>query len=227
MQRSKNYLESKKILKKEKYPLDKAIELVKETSKTKFDSSIELHINLNLNTKGDQSIRGVVDLPYPTGKEIRIAVLASSAKQKEAKKAGAKVVGGEDLIEKIKKGFLDFDLMIAEPAMMSKIGKLGKILGEKGLMPNPKSGTVTSDIKETVKKFTEGRIEFRMDKTKNIHQVIGKASFEDKKIKENILVLFKAIIATRPDGNKGAYINNFSLVSTMGPGIKVEASSVR
>ncbi|TES97717.1 50S ribosomal protein L1, partial [Patescibacteria group bacterium] len=178
MRRGKNYKESKKLLVKRIYPLKEAIELVKKTAKTKFDGSIELHVALDLGKKGDQSVRGTVDLPNPTGKKVRVAVFVEKAKQAEVKKAGAEIVGENDLIEKVSKGFSDFEVAIATPTMMKKMGKLGKVLGQKGLMPSPKAGTITPDPAKLVEQFQKGRIEIRADKLGSVHQVVGKVSFD-------------------------------------------------
>ncbi|MFC1686333.1 50S ribosomal protein L1 [Patescibacteria group bacterium] len=227
MSRSKNYKESKKLITKKTYPLGEAIEVVKKTAKTKFDSSIELHIKLNLGKKGDHSVRTTVDLPNPTGKKVRVAVFAEKAKHAEIKKAGAEVVGEDDLVEKVSKGFCDFEVAIATPTMMKKMGKLGKVLGQKGLMPNPKAGTISKDPAKLVAEFQKGKIEIRADKEGSVHQLVGKVSFDDKKLSQNILAIYHAVLVAKPEGLKGNYLASVHLASTMGPSIKVDVSSLK
>ncbi len=227
MKRGKNYKAFREKLTQSKYPLDEALKLIKENSKTKFDASVELHIKLNLSKKGEQSVRGTVDLPNPTGKKVKIAVFAEAEKQKEVKAAGAEIVGADDLVEKVSKGFTDFDVAIATPAMMPKIGKLGKVLGVLGLMPNPKAGTITPDPGKLVEQFQKGRIEFRVDKMGNIHEMVGKVSLDAEKLKENILVIYQGVAAAKPEGTKGTFVQNVTLASTMGPGIKVDLTSLK
>ncbi len=227
MKRGKNYKAFREKLTQSKYSLDEALGLVKENNKTKFDASIELHIHLNLSKKGDQSVRGTVDLPNPTGKKVRIAVFAEAEKQKEAKDAGAKIVGADDLVEKVSRGFTDFDVVIATPQMMPRIGKLGKVLGVLGLMPNPKAGTITPEPGKLVEQFQKGRIEFRNDKLNNIHQVVGKVSMKPEKVKENVLAIYHAVSQAKPEGVKGSFIQNMTLASTMGPGIRIDLTSLK
>ncbi|KAF2960039.1 50S ribosomal protein L1 [Thermotoga sp. 38H-to] len=226
---SKRYLEAKKLVDRTKYyDLDEAIELVKKTATAKFDETIELHIQTGIDyRKPEQHIRGTVVLPHGTGKEVRVLVFAKGEKAKEALEAGADYVGAEDLVEKIEKeGFLDFDVAIATPDMMRVIGRLGKILGPRGLMPSPKSGTVTQEVAEAVKEFKKGRIEVRTDKTGNIHIPVGKRSFDNEKLKENIISAVRQIMQMKPAGVKGQFIKKAVLSSTMGPGIKLNLQSL-
>jgi len=227
VRRGKNYKESKKLLVKRIYPLKEAIELVKKTAKTKFDGSIELHVALDLGKKSDQSVRGTVDLPNPTGKKVRVAVFVEKAKQAEVKKAGAEIVGENDLIEKVSKGFSDFEVAIATPTMMKKMGKLGKVLGQKGLMPSPKAGTITPDPAKLVEQFQKGRIEIRADKLGSVHQVVGKVSFDDQKLNQNILTIYHTVISAKPEGLKGSYLKSVCLASTMGPSVGVDIASLK
>lgn len=221
--RSKRYQELKKKVKEKLYPLDEALKLVKETSKTKFDASVEVHIKLGIDlTKPDQQVRGTLVLPNPIGKKIRIAAFVTEGKKDEVKKAGADIIGGEELIQKIKETEkCDFDVAVAEPAMMRHLAKIGKILGTKGLMPNPKNETVTLDPAKAVRELKAGKISFKTDPMGIIHQVIGKVSFDIKKLKENYNALYEAIKKYKPDKVKGEYIKSITLCSTMGPGIKV------
>lgn len=204
------------------YSVSEAVELAKKTSTTKFDSSVEIHIRLGVNpTAADQQVRGTVALPNGTGKTKRIAVICASDKEKEAKDAGADKVG-ESLIAEIEKGKVDFDILVASPDMMTQIGKLGKVLGTKGLMPNPKAGTVTPEVGQAVKELKAGRVEFKVDKDAVVHQTIGKVSFDAKKLEENYSVFMDAIKHAKPSGVKGTYIRSINLSTTMGPGIKIE-----
>lgn len=205
-----------------KYGLDEAIKLVKLASWAKFNESVDLSLSVNQSAKKSDSIRGLVNLPYGNGKTIKVAVLTKGDKIKEAESAGADVVGAEDLAEKISKGFLEFDVLLATPDMMPQVGKLGKILGSKGLMPNPKSGTVTNEIGKTVKEFKSGKVEFRMEKGGVVHLMIGKINFDDNKIKENALVAIEAVRKAKPSSVKGDFFKSGSLSSTMGPGIKID-----
>ncbi|HCZ05799.1 MAG: large subunit ribosomal protein [Thermotogota bacterium] len=210
------------------YSLDEAVKLVKETANAKFDETIELHIKTGIDPrKSDQQIRSSISLPHGTGKSVKVLVFAKGEKAKEAEEAGADYVGAEDLVEKIEKeGFLDFDVAIATPDMMRIIGRLGRILGPKGLMPSPKSGTVTEDIANAVKEFKAGRIEVRTDKTGNIHLPVGKRSFDDEKLKENIISAIQQIEKLRPAAMKGKLFQKVVLASTMGPGIKLDISEL-
>lgn len=225
MGHSKRFLElTKKIDKNKVYELAEAVKLVKETATTKFDSAIELHFRLGIDPKkGDQQIRGTVVLPHGIGKSKKIAAFVSEDKVKEARDAGADLVGSEDLIQKIKKtGKCDFEIAIASPDMMPKLAPIAKVLGPKGLMPSPKNETITADIKKTIEELKKGKIAFKNDDTANIHQVVGKASFDDEKLIENIKTFVKAIEKNKPETSKGTYINAIYLTSTMGPAVKME-----
>jgi large subunit ribosomal protein L1 len=205
------------------YSLAEAVKLIKEKATAKFDETIEVAINLNLDTrKADQSIRGMISLPHGTGRSVRVAVFAKDAKAEEAKKAGADIVGDDDLAESIKKGELNFDRCIATPDMMGVVGKVAKVLGPKGLMPNPKLGTVTVNVAQAVKDAKGGQIEFRAEKAGIIHAGVGKASFSEKQLIENIQFLADTVGKTRPSGIKGNYIKKVSLSSTMGPAVRVD-----
>ncbi len=223
--RSKKYTEAvSKIEKGKVYTKEEAIKLVKETSTSSFDGSIELAIRLNLDTKkADQQLRGAIVLPKGTGKSNKVLVVARGPKATEAREAGADFVGDTDILEKIEKeNWFDFDTMIATPDMMPLLGKLGKVLGPKGLMPNPKTGTVTMDIKKAVEEVKAGRVEYRTDTFGNIHGVIGKASFSEEDLLENFNAFMGQILRIKPSTVKGDYIKNVSISSTMGPGIKIE-----
>ena len=205
------------------YPIDEAIALTKKLSKTKFDASIEIHFRLGIDPKkGDQQIRSAVSLPHGTGKTIKVAAFVSPEKEKEVKAAGADYVGGEDLIAEIKKTEkTDFQVAVAEPTMMRFLGQIAKILGTRGLMPSPKNETVTPDPAKAVAELKKGKISFKNDDTSNLHAVIGKTSFEDKQLLENYEVILGAIKKAKPTGSKGVYLQNISLSSSMGPGIKI------
>jgi large subunit ribosomal protein L1 len=204
------------------YTPEEAVALAKKTSVTKFDSSVEFHINLNLDLKNsEQQVRGSLVLPAGTGKTKKVCAIVSTEKEKEAKDAGADFVGGGDLIAKIEKGWLDFDIVVATPDMMAQLGKIGKILGTKGLMPNPKIGTVTQNVGNIIKEIKKGMVEYRADKNGIIHLVIGKVSFSEKDLLDNFNLVMETIIKAKPSGVKGTYINSVSISTTMGPGIKV------
>ena len=223
--RSKKYTEAvSKVEKGKLYTKEEAVKLVKETSTSKFDGSIEIAMRLNLDTKkADQQLRGAIVLPKGTGKTNRVLVVARGPKATEAKEAGADFVGDTDILEKIEKeNWFEFDTMIATPDMMPLLGKLGKVLGPKGLMPNPKTGTVTMDIKKAVEEVKAGRVEYRTDSFGNIHGVIGKASFSDEDLLENLNAFVAQILRIKPASVKGDYVKNISISSTMGPGIKIE-----
>jgi len=226
--RGKRYLETIKLVDRDKfYPFVEAIDLLTKTSPTKFDATVEVHIQTGLDPKkADQNLRGTVGMPAGLGKTIKILVFAEGAHATEAKKAGADYVGSEDLIEKIKGGWLDFDLAIATPDLMSKIGQLGKTLGTKGLMPNPKSGTVTANPAKTVEEFKKGKVEFKLDKDAIVHLGFGKISMGVEGLTNNFMTLYKAIMAAKPASAKGIYLKKITLSSTMGPGIKVNLSSL-
>ncbi len=206
-------------------PLEGAVTLVKKCANAKFDETVELHVRLGVDPKqADQQVRGTVGLPHGLGKSKKIAVVVRGEKQKDAKAAGADVVGAEDLIEQISKGFTDFDILVATPDMMKDLSKLGKVLGPKGLMPNPKSGTVTMDIPKTVKELKAGRVEYKVDDYGIIHVPVGKASFSADKLVGNAKTVLDAILKAKPAASKGIYMISVTMASTMGPGIKVEVS---
>lgn len=225
MKKGKKYLEAlKQVDKNQTYTKEEAIELVKKTSITKFDSTVELALRLNLDPKkADQQLRGAIVLPNGTGKSKKVLVITKGEQAKLAKEAGADYVGDVDMLEKIEKeNWFDFDVMIATPDMMPTLGKLGKILGPKGLMPNPKTGTVTTDTAKAVKDVKNGRVEYRTDSYGNVHIPIGKTSFETNKLVENLDAFMNLIIKTKPAVVKGKYLKNVSVSSTMGPGVKID-----
>jgi large subunit ribosomal protein L1 len=215
---------------KKAYPLTDAVKLVKQNAsqaQRKFDETVEIAVNLNIDTKqSDQTVRAMVQLPHGTGKSLRVAVFAKGEKADEAKKAGADIVGGDDLAEKINGGFADFDRVIATPDMMGTVGKLGKVLGPRGLMPNPKLGTVTANVTEAIKAAKAGSIEFRAEKAGIVQAGIGKASFTEQAILENARAFLGALAKARPTGVKGTYISRVTLSSTMGPGVKVDIGTL-
>ena len=209
------------------YPLDEAVKLVKSRATAKFDETIEVAMNLGVDPRhADQMVRGVVSLPNGTGRTARVAVFAKGAKADEAKRAGADIVGAEDLAEQVQKGEINFDRCIATPDMMGIVGRLGKVLGPRGLMPNPKVGTVTMDVTQAVKDATGGAVEFRVEKAGIVHAGVGKASFEEKAIAENVRALIDSVIKAKPAGAKGHYVKRISISSTMGPGVKIALDSV-
>jgi large subunit ribosomal protein L1 len=209
------------------YPLDEAVKLVKARATAKFDETIEVALNLGVDPRhADQMVRGVVSLPNGTGRTARVAVFAKGAKADEAKKAGADIVGAEDLAEEVQKGNIDFDRCIATPDMMGVVGRLGKVLGPRGLMPNPKVGTVTMDVTQAVKDAKGGAVEFRVEKAGIVHAGVGKASFGEDAISENVRALIDSVVKAKPAGAKGTYLKRISLSSTMGPGVKVALGSV-
>ncbi len=228
MKRSKKYRKATEQLDSSKeYALNEGIKFVKENAFAKFDESIELSIRLGVDPKySDQIVRGNVVLPFGTGKKVRVLVLTKGEKEKEAKEAGADFVGSDEYIEKINSGWADVDAIVATPDMMSTIGKLGKILGPKGLMPNPKSGTVTFDVAKAVKELKAGRVEFRVDKAGNVGAAIGKASFSAENLYDNAKMLLDAIIRAKPTSAKGQYLKNITLSSTMGIGVKLNTQSI-
>jgi large subunit ribosomal protein L1 len=209
------------------YALDDAVRLVKQRANTKFDETIEVAINLGVDPRhADQMVRGVVSLPNGSGRSARVAVFAKGAKADEARKAGADVVGAEDLAEQVSKGEINFDRCIATPDMMGIVGRLGKVLGPRGLMPNPKVGTVTMDVTQAVKDAKGGAVEFRVEKAGIVHAGVGKASFDEKAISQNVRALVDSVVKAKPAGAKGTYLKKVSLSSTMGPGVKVALGSV-
>ncbi len=209
------------------YPVEEAVSLVKSKASAKFDETVEIAMNLSVDPRhADQMVRGVVSLPHGTGKTVRVAVFAKADKADEAKKAGADLVGAEDLAEKIQKGEMNFDRCIATPDMMGVVGRLGKVLGPKGLMPNPKLGTVTMDVAKAVKDAKGGQVEFRAEKQGIIHAGVGKASFTEKQIKENVDAFVEAILKAKPSGVKGKYLKGLALSSTMGPGVKIDTAGL-
>ena len=227
MKKGKRYAELAKLVDRSVlYDPSEAAKLVCETGKAKFDETVELHVRLGVDSRhADQQVRGAVVLPHGTGRTKRVLVLAKGPKADEAKEAGAEFVGDDDMIDKIQKeNWFDFDVIIATPDMMGKLGRLGKVLGPKGLMPNPKAGTVTMDVTKAVNEVKAGKIEYRLDKSNIIHCPVGKVSFGPEKIEENVKALMEAIIKAKPAAAKGQYIKSCSLASTMGPGIKVNAT---
>lgn len=221
--RSKKYRAAAELLEFGKvYTADEAVDLVKKTATAKFDETIEMHVRLGVDPKyNDQQVRGALVLPHGTGKSKRVLVFAKGEKAQEAEKAGADFVGAEDLAEKIKGGWFDFDVAVASPDMMGVVGRLGKLLGPRGLMPNPKLGTVTPDLAKAIAEQKAGKIEYRTDKAGNIHCPIGKASFENDKLKENYQSLLDTLIRVKPAAAKGQYVRSITLSATMGPGVAV------
>ena len=216
-----------KVDRTKRYTLDEAIKLVKEVAYANFDESVDIAVRLGVDPRhSDQMVRGAVVLPHGIGKKIRVLVFAKGGKEKEALEAGADYVGAEEYIEKIKQGWLEFDRVIAIPQMMGQVGKLGKILGPRGLMPNPKMGTVTMDVANAVKEAKAGKIEYKVDKAGIVHAPVGRVSFDEQKLKENILTLIEDILKRKPASAKGTYIKSITISSTMGPGIKVDPQSI-
>ncbi len=224
---SKRYQKAKAMVDRLKYyQLDEAIDLLKSFPPPKFDETAELHFRLGVDPrKADQNIRNSVVLPNGTGKKVKVLVFAEGQQAEKAKEAGADYVGLNDLIEKIKGGWFDFDVAIAVPSLMGKVGKIGRILGPRGKMPNPKVGTVTNDVEKAVKEAKSGKVAYRVDKTGNVHMPVGKVSFDKSKLKENILVAISAILKDRPPTVKGVYLKSLSLTGTMNPGIKLDVAS--
>lgn len=224
--KGKRYQEAAALIEKGKaYPIEEAVALVKKTSNLKFDASVDAVFKLGLDTRhADQQLRGAVVLPHGTGKTKKVLVITQGAKVEEAKAAGADVVGGKEILEDIQKGWLDFEVMIATPDMMAELGKLGRILGPKGLMPNPKTGTVTMDVAKAVQETKAGKVTYRTDKDGNVHMPIGRVSFDDAKLAENFRVVFDLLLKSKPSSAKGTYMKNVTVSTTMGPGVKVQAS---
>ena len=224
--KSKRYTEAAAQIEAGKaYSVEEAVELVKKTSTVKFDASVDVAFKLGLDVRqADQQLRGAVVLPHGTGKTKKVLVVTQGEKAKEAQEAGADVVGGKEILEDIKKGWLDFEVMIATPDMMAELGKLGRILGPKGLMPNPKTGTVTMDVAKAVKETKAGKVTYRTDKEGNVHLPIGRVSFDNDKLVENFNTIYDLIVKLKPSTAKGVYMKNVVISSTMGPAIKVQAT---
>lgn len=209
------------------FTIEEAIGLVKKAKYVNFDETVEVAFRLGVNPKhADQMVRGTVVLPHGLGKSRRVLVIASGEKVKEAEDAGADIVGGEDMVEKIQKGFMDFDTVVATPDVMKSVGKLGRILGPRGLMPNPKTGTVTFDVERAVKEVKAGKVEFRVDKTAIVHAPVGKLSFAEDKLVENVQTLVDSVLKAKPVAAKGKYIKSMAVSSTMGPGLRIDLASV-
>ena len=227
MKRGKKYADAaKKVAEKESYTLSEALKLLKETGTTKFDSTAELHFNLNIDpTKAEQALRGTISLPHGSGKKVRIAAIVTDDKVKAAKDAGADAAGLEDLIAEFEKGKISYDVVVATPDVMKQIGKVAKILGQKGLMPNPKAGTVSADIEKTIKELKAGRLEYRNDKEGNIHTVFGKLSFKEEELENNLKSFLRVIRDAKPSAVKGTFIKSVTLSSTMGPGIRLDVNA--
>ncbi len=228
MKRSRRYMENSALLEKgAEYTLDEAISLLKKIKTAKFDETVDVALRLGVDPRrADQMVRGAVSLPHGTGKSVRVLVLTKGTKEKEAEDAGADYVGLDEYLQKIQGGWLEFDAVIATPDVMSSVGKLGKILGPRGLMPNPKSGTVTFDVGKAVQEVKAGKIEFRVDRTGIIHVGIGKLSFEAQQIKDNVKTFVDTIVRMKPASTKGQYIRSATISSTMGPGIRIERNAL-
>ena len=226
--KGKKYVEAAKLVDRtQTYSVQEAIELVKKTNTTKFDATVEVAFRLGVDPKkADQQIRGAVVLPNGTGKTQRVLVFAKGEKAKEAEAAGADYVGDADYINKIQQGWFEFDVIVATPDMMGEVGKLGRVLGPKGLMPNPKTGTVTFDVTKAVNEIKAGKVEYRVDKAGNIHVPIGKVSFEDAKLVENFKTIADTLLKAKPAAAKGTYMKNATVASTMGPGVRVDVSTI-
>jgi large subunit ribosomal protein L1 len=226
--KGKKYQEQLKLIDRaQSYAAGQAIDLVKQASSAKFDETVEVAVKLGVDVKkADQQLRGAVVLPHGTGKTQRVLVFAKGEKAKEAEQAGADYVGDEDLINKISQGWFEFDVIVATPDMMGQVGKLGRVLGPKGLMPNPKTGTVTFDVARAVNEIKAGKIEYRTDKAGNIHAPIGKVSFDNEKLVENLATIIDTLQKSKPAASKGTYMKNVSISSTMGPGVKVDVATI-
>jgi len=228
VKRSKNYRQAKeKVDRVKQYPLEEAVRFIKDNRYVKFDESVDVNLNLGVDPRhADQIVRGTVSLPHGTGKAIKVLVFAQGEKEIEARQAGADYVGGDDEVQKIQDGWIDFDVIVATPDMMGKVGRLGKILGPRGLMPNPKSGTVTMDVGKTVKELKAGKIEFRVDRQGGLSASIGKVSFEYEKLVENARVFLDAVMRARPAASKGTYVKSAAISSTMGVGLKLDHNAI-
>ena len=229
MKHGKKYVDSAKLIDRTKlYEIEEALDIAVKTATAKFDETVEVHVRLGVDSRhADQQVRGAVVLPNGTGKTVRVAVFAKGDDAAAAEAAGAEVVGAEDLVAKIQgEGFMDFDVAIATPNMMGLVGRLGKVLGPRGLMPSPKAGTVTPDVAKAVNEAKAGKIEYRLDKTNIIHCPIGKASFGTEKLKENLDVLLSAIVKAKPEAAKGQYIRSCAVAATMGPGVKINPAKI-
>jgi large subunit ribosomal protein L1 len=228
MAHGKKYLEAAKLVDRDRiYAPEEAVGLVKETTTVSFDASIEAHLRLGVDPRhADQMVRGTVVLPHGTGKVVRVAVFAQGEKAQEALRAGADEVGGEDLVKKIEAGWLEFDVALATPDAMGLVGKLGKILGRRGLMPNPKAGTITFDLERAIKEVKAGRVEYKVDKAGIVHVSIGRSSFGPDALLENLAVLVDAVNRAKPAGAKGQYLKTLTIASTMGPGIRVDVPGI-
>jgi large subunit ribosomal protein L1 len=221
----KNYRKGRERVGEGDQPLDQAIRIAKESAYAKFDESVEIAMRLGVDPKhADQMVRGTVVLPHGTGKKVRVLVFASGEQVKDAEEAGADHVGGEDLAKKITEGWLDFDAVVSTPDMMKVVGRLGRVLGPRGLMPNPKTGTVTADVRKAISDIKAGKVEFRVDKAGNIHAAIGKLSFDAGQLEENARALIDAVLRAKPAASKGKYVKSAHLSSTMGPGISLDAA---
>ncbi len=229
MAKSRRFAKARESIERQRnYTLDETVASIKKLATAKFDETIEVALNLGVNPKySDQVVRGTCMLPHGTGKTVRVLAFARGEKAEEAREAGADHIGDEETAQKIVDGWLDFDVVIASPDMMGVVGKLGRVLGPRGLMPNPKTGTVTMDVGAAVQDAKGGKISFRVDKTGNLHVPVGKASFEEQALKENILSFMEKVIQLKPASSKGRYINNMAVSSTMGPGIRVDVNDVR
>ncbi|MFD1609626.1 50S ribosomal protein L1 [Oceanobacillus luteolus] len=227
--RGKKYQDAQKLIDRSKaYEVEEAVSLVKETAKANFDETVEVAFRLGVDPKkADQQIRGAMVLPHGTGKTQRVLVFAKGEKAKEAEAAGADYVGEAEYIEKINQGWFDFDVIVATPDMMAEVGKLGRVLGPRGLMPNPKTGTVTFEVEKAVNDIKAGQVEYRVDKQSNVHVPVGKVSFETEKLVENLEAIIEQIIKVKPQASKGTYLKNVSIASTMGPGIKLDVSNYK
>lgn len=225
--KGKKFLEAQKLVDRTTaYSVEEAIELVKKTNFAKFDATVEVAFRLGVDTrKNDQQIRGAVVLPHGTGKTQKVLVFAKGEKAKEAEAAGADFVGDADLINKINQSWFEFDVIVATPDMMGEVGKLGRVLGPKGLMPNPKTGTVTFDVEKAVNEIKAGKVEYRADKAGNVHVPVGKVSFDNEKLVENFATMYDTMLKAKPAAAKGTYVKNVSVTSTMGPGVKVDPST--